>query len=61
DWKNRITNVKKIYIQREGIPTRELSKIRNYCVKNGIEIKESISIYDEKRLIEIVSMIKNNY
>ncbi|MDF2884427.1 MAG: hypothetical protein K0R54_4994 [Clostridiaceae bacterium] len=61
EWKNNIDNVRKIYVQIEGISTRELNKIKNYCSKNGIEFKQSISICDEKNLIEVVSMIKNNH
>ncbi|UZW16015.1 hypothetical protein OSC52_09425 [Clostridium pasteurianum] len=59
NWRRSIGNVKKIYIQREGIPTKELLKIKNYCSKNGINIKKTISIHDEKRLIETISIIKN--
>lgn len=60
EWKNNIDKVRKLYIQIEGISTRELTKIKKYCSINGIEFKQSISIHDEKNLIEVVSMIKNN-
>ncbi|AIY80662.1 hypothetical protein FDB15_14520 [Clostridium botulinum] len=58
DWKKAIKDIKKIYIQREGIPTSELTKIKNYCSKNGIDIIRNISIPDEKSLIEIISIEK---
>lgn len=61
DWKNQINNVKKIYIQNEGIETKERNKIRKYCTKNGIDIIETISVNDEKRLIEIIADKKNKY
>lgn len=61
NWKNQINNVKRIYIQNEGIETKERNKIRKYCTKNGIDIIETISVIDEKRLIEIISNKKNKY
>lgn len=59
DWIKLIDKVKKIYIQREGISTKELLKIKNYCAKQGIKVMKSVSIHDEKSLIESIAIIKN--
>lgn len=59
DWKNNIDDVKCLYIQREGISTRKLNEIKNYCTLHGITSKV-ISINNEKNLIETISIIKNN-
>lgn len=61
NWKKQISNIKKLFIQREGISTRELINIKKYCNKNGIEIVDTVSIHDEKKLIETISIIKNKY
>ena len=59
-WRENINRVKKIYIQIEGISKRQLSRIKEYCELNEIEIIKSISIHDEKSLIEKISIIKNS-
>ncbi|MBU3156923.1 hypothetical protein [Clostridium estertheticum] len=59
NWLNQIDNVKKIYIQREGTSTKALTKIKNYCSKNNILIIDIISIHNEKKLIENISIIIN--
>ncbi|BDR87834.1 hypothetical protein [Clostridium tetani] len=61
NWKKQIGNIKKLFIQREGISTRELINIKKYCNKNGIKIVDTVSIHDEKKLIETISIIKNKY
>ncbi|MBV7276435.1 hypothetical protein I6U48_26500 [Clostridium sp. PL3] len=61
NWEKQINNVKKLFIQREGVSTRELINIKKYCNKNGIEIINTVSIHDEKKLIETISVIKNKY
>lgn len=61
NWKKQISTIKKLFIQREGVSTRELMNIKKYCIKNGIVIVDSISVHDEKKLIETISLIKNKY
>lgn len=61
EWKemlNNLTNVKKIYIQREGISSKQLSEVTNYCNNKNYTVK-LISISNEKMLIEKISLIKN--
>lgn len=59
DWKKQIDNVKQVYIQREGIPSRELTRIKKHCINNGVKVIKTISVDNEKKLIEIISMLKN--
>lgn len=60
NWKEQVNKLQEIYIQREGIPTRKLEEIKNYCSKRGITNKV-ISINNEKTLIENISLIKANW
>lgn len=60
NWKEQVSSLEEIYIQREGIPTRKLEEIKRYCSKRGIKNKV-ISINNEKTLIENISLIKANW
>lgn len=59
NWKEQINKLEVVYIQREGISTRKLEEIRDYCSQRGITNKV-ISIDNEKTLIENISLIKAN-
>ena len=36
NWKDKVKNLKTVYIQREGIQTRQLEEIKTFCLKNDI-------------------------
>ena len=58
-WKDKVNNVNKIYIQRQGITTKKLNEIKKYCLECGIANKV-ISVDNEKALIETISILKHN-
>ncbi|MDU5107966.1 hypothetical protein [Clostridium sp.] len=58
-WKDKVINVNKIYIQRQGITTKKINEIKKYCSECGIS-NEFISVDNEKTLIEKISILKDN-
>jgi hypothetical protein len=59
NWKEQIDSLDKVYLHRQGISSREISKIKSYCSENNIKNKV-ISIFNEKDLIEKISIYKKS-
>ncbi|WP_291574571.1 hypothetical protein [Clostridium sp. UBA4548] len=58
-WKEKVSNINKIYIQQQGINSKKREEIKKYCIENNI-MNKVISIDNEKTLIETISMLKSN-